>query len=491
MNIAEGLKDHKLIATTHYSIGRTFSSLSKVDAAIQSYLTSKKAFESAGVRRDLIYIFSDLGALYLYASDYKQARFYAEQSIGLAERLKGSDDPPGAWPDEFGVAGALSVLGALSRQDGIYTQAIEEIQKSLSLYRKLDRGTLQFGFYFADNITEMGRVYGAMGDYIQALRHLNQALNIARKLPQRNLTANVLNSIGVLYLEQEDYEKAGEYLHQSLQIYQALKNQVEQARVQLNIGVTDQRRGNFDQALNGFRKSLDQATAVSEKDVMIAAGEGLGVVYREQRNYLVALDVLNRSLSLAKEVNDQNRIAEVLWRTAEVHQEMGNFAEAAELSENAHQIARQLQLPKLSYLTAATLGKAYLSQKKDDLAFQTLSRAIDQVEAMRGQVVGREQGRQLFFENKVSAYHSMIELLISQNRTFEALVYAERAKGRVLFDVVSQGRSSLTKVMTPRVGAHVNSDKFEQPPTLSFLKSCSAFVWPDLPSLFKGGHFAA
>jgi CHAT domain-containing protein/Tfp pilus assembly protein PilF len=450
LSIAKRLKDHKLVATTHYNIGRTFSSLSKVDAAIQSYLASKKAFESAGVRRDLIYIFSDLAALYLYATDYKQARFYAEQCIELAERLKGSDDPPGAWPDEFGVAGALSVLGALSRQDGIYTQAIEQIQKSLSLYQKLDRGTLRFGFYLADNITEMGRVYAAMGDHIQALSYLNQALNIVRKLPHPKLAANVLNSIGVLYLEQEDYEKADEYLHQSLHIYQALKNQAEQARIHLNIGVTEQRRGNFDQALNSLRKSLDQATAVSEKDVMIAAAEGLGVVYREKKDYRAALQILDRSLELAKEVDDQTRIAEVLWRKAEVHQEMGNFAEAAELSEDAHQIARQLQLPKLSYLTAASLGKAYLSQKKTDLAFHTLSRAIEQVEEMRGRVVGREQERQLFFENKVSAFHSMIELLVSQSRTFEALVYAEKAKSRVLLDVVSQGRARLRKAMTPK-----------------------------------------
>lgn len=366
----------------------------------------------------------------------------------LAEKVKQSGEAPGAHPDEYGIAGALSVLGTISRRDGDYARAIGQIQKSIALYRQLGRETFQFGFYIADNLTEQGRVYSAMGDNIQAFSCLQQALNIAKKLPQRDLLANVLNSIGVLYLEQEEYDKASAHLQQSLHIYQALKNQAETSRVLLNMGVIEQRRGNFDQALDNFQKSLDQARDSSNRDVMIAAGEGMGAVYREQKKYTEAIESLDRSLSLAKEIDDQIRIAEILWRKSEAHHAIGSFSEAAALSENAHQIARRLRLPKLSYLTATTLGGAYLGQKKINLAFQTLSQAIEQVEAMRDQVVGQEQERQLFFENKVSAYHLLIDLLVAQNKSNDALVYAERAKGRVLLDVMSKGKPQITNAMT-------------------------------------------
>ncbi len=95
------------------------------------------------------------------------------------------------------------------------------------------------------------------------------------------------------------------------------------------------------------------------------------------------MEVLDRSLSLANEVGAQTRSAEILWRKAEVKYVTGGFAESALLSEEANQIARRLRLPKLSYLTATALGRAYLGQKKVDQAFQTLSQAIEQVEAMR------------------------------------------------------------------------------------------------------------
>jgi hypothetical protein len=54
---------------------------------------------------------------------------------------------------------------------------------------------------------------------------------------------------------------------------------------------------------------------------------------------------------------------------------------------------------------------------------------------LRDQVAGQEESQQLFFENKISSYTSLIDLLIKQGNTFDALVYAERAKGRVLLDV--------------------------------------------------------
>lgn len=448
LNVAERLKDQRLVATSHHNIGRTYSGLGRIEAAIQSHLESKRTFEAAGLQRDLIYVLSDLASLYHYAGEHKTASSYAEQSLALAEKLKQSSEPPGAQPDEYGVAGAFSILGAINRRDGDYAQAIEQIQKSIALYRQLDQGTLRFGFYIADNLAELGRVYGATGDNVQAFSYLQQALNIAKKLPQRDLSANVLNSIGVLYLEQEEYDKASAHLQQGLQIYQALKNQAETSRVLLNLGVIEQRRGNFDQALESFRKSLNLATDSSNRDVMIVAGEGIGAVYREQKKYTEAIYALDRSLSLAEEIDDQIRIAEILWRKSEANHAMGSFLEAAALSESAHQIARRLRLPKLSYLTATTLGRAYLGQMKINLAFQTLSQAIEQVEAMRDQVVGQEQERQLFFENKVAAYHLLIDMLVVQNKTNDALVYAERAKGRVLLDVMSKGKAQTVNAMT-------------------------------------------
>ncbi len=446
--VADHLKDVKSLASTHYYICRTYSGLGKTDEAIRSCLESRRLFESAGLRRNLIYVLSDVGSLYLYARDYKQARYYSEQAIVVADAVKNTNEPAGLLPDQYGLAGALSTLGALCGRDGNYSQAIEYLQKSFTLYQELDGSGLKYGYQQADNLAEMGRVHKAMGDNVQALLFLNKALDTARRLPYHDLTAGILNSIGLLYLEQEDYTRAVSYFGQSLKVYSNSANRTETALVLQNLGVTNQRQGNHDQALESFRKSIRQA-GESDKDVLIAARQGMGAVYREKGEFKAALEALDQGLSLAQQVGDQTRIAEILWRKAEVHHDLRNYTEAITLSESALKIARKLRLPKLSYLTATTLGKAYIGQKKPDPALNVLSQAIEQVEAMRLQVTGQEQGRLLFFEKKVVAYHALVELLAEQSKLVDALIYTERAKGRVLLDILSSGRFQSAKAMTP------------------------------------------
>jgi len=48
-------------------------------------------------------------------------------------------------------------------------------------------------------------------------------------------------------------------------------------------------------------------------------------------------------------------------------------------------------------LATATLGETYAADHKVELAITTLKEAIDQIEELREQVVGRQESRQLFF----------------------------------------------------------------------------------------------
>jgi len=109
--VALQLKDQKRLAKTYYNIARSHSGLGNYDKATAAYLESRKAFEAAASERDLIYILSDLGLISLIQERYDDAREYSDASISLAERLKNSTAPAGAWPDAFGIAGSLRTLG--------------------------------------------------------------------------------------------------------------------------------------------------------------------------------------------------------------------------------------------------------------------------------------------------------------------------------------------------------------------------------------------
>ena len=448
--VALQLNDDRLVATTLYHLGRTYAGIGHMKKAIEAYLQSRKVFAEAGQQRDLIYILSDLSTLYLNLEDYKEAKECAQQSIAMAERLRNSNVVTGAWPDEYGVAGALSTLGEICLWEGDYQQALELLQKSLALYRQLDQGSAKYHIYIADDLAAIGRVYTTMGDNRQALLYLNRALEMARAWPAQDRVAGLFNSLGILYLEQGNYLKATEFLTQSLRIYQTQDKSIEVARILLNLGVAHQRQGSYVRALDCFHESLRKAHAIENTEITILAEEGIGAVYKDQGDYRRALEALHRGWGLAAAVNDQMRMAELLWRQSEVHLATGDYAQATAHAERAAQIAHRIHSPNVYYLASTTLGSAYLKQRRYELAHQALAQAIEQIESMRHQVAGHEQEQFFFFEKKVAAYHSMIELLIAQKRGFEALLYAEKAKGRVLLDVLEGGKVDLANKLTPQ-----------------------------------------
>jgi len=449
VEVAGQLHDPKLLGKSYYNLAAKYLELNKIDKAIDAYERSGQCFKEAGLLRDLIYIYGDLGALFFNQENFHKAREYSEASIHTADSIKNSNIAPGAWPDDFGRARALHTLAEIDLREGNHVDAIDKLQSSLKLYEQLNDGGSKYDVSVAGVYAALGKVYPETGDYSRGLFYLNKALEIAKTQSDGDLTANLRNSIGYLYMEQEDYAQAKENFDRSLKIYLADNNLVEAAKVFLNLGVIEQRQAHYDDALTQFNFGLNAAKTAQTTDAQLAANEGIGVVLTTKRNFAGALEAFTRSLAIAKETNNKTRQTELSWRSAQVYYEMRDYERSSEIAEQSVNLARSAHLPKLTYLSSTTLGQSYAAQNKIELAIETLRTAVEQVEAMRDGVAGQEQELQFFMENKVAPYTALVDLLLQKNRPVDALLYAERAKGRVLLDILSGGKADLSKVLTP------------------------------------------
>ncbi len=440
--------EKRLAANSLYNVGLLHFRQGNIALAKSEYLQSKQEFVAAGSRVDLVAVLSGLGNICLYMGGSKEARDYSSQSIAIANSL-GDSDKPLTGPVQYGIAVAWSNLGDLAKADGKYDEALAYFQKALESLKGLSADSPEYSADVVDSLAEIGRVYRVMGDHQYALNYFNQALTIAKTTNSSSKLASVLNSIGVLYIEQSDYEKASKYINQSLFIYVGLGNRLEIARLLINQGVINQRQGNYGEALKSFQASLKSAEGSNAPDLILTAQEGMGAVYQEQGDPRAALEWLDKSLSTAQQVGDKTRCAELLWREGEAYYLKGNVSQALKAAGNAADLAGQLRIPVISHLALTSQGKYYLAVGNYELASQTLSKAIEQIEGMRAQVAGQEQERQIFFENKVTPYNLLVELLVKQNKLADALIVAERAKGRVLLDVLRDGKIDLASALTP------------------------------------------
>jgi CHAT domain-containing protein len=81
-------------------------------------------------------------------------------------------------------------------------------------------------------------------------------------------------------------------------------------------------------------------------------------------------------------------------------------------------------------------------------ARQSFAEAISIIEMLRTQTAGVDEGPQRYFEGRLLAHHGLLSLLVKGNQNWEALVFAERVKTRVLLDALQQGRTKFQKAMT-------------------------------------------
>lgn len=444
---AEKIGDNKLVAYSFYKSGSLYFQQGNISLAKLNYSQSKQTLEQLGRPSDLVVVLSGLANVCLYQESLKEAKEYSQQSIALANSV-GTSERPLIGPIEYGVAVSWLNLGDLAKGEGHYDEALAYFQKALESFKVLASTLPQYRADVADALAEIGRAYRVKGDHLQALRYFNEALVIAKTLKSKFKLAGVLNSIAVLYIEQNDYSKALEYTNQSLSVYISIGDRLEIARLLINQGVINQRQAKWEEGLKSFQESLKNSAGVDAPDLLIAAQEGIGAVYQEKGDYQAALEWLGKALEMAQKVGAKTRQAELLWRLGEAHYLKGDVPKAVASARSAADLASQLRLPIISYLALTAKGKYYLAENNHELAFQTLSQAIEQIEALRTQVAGQEQGRQMFFDNKVASYNLLVELFIKQNKPMDALLYAERAKGRVLLDVLRDGKGDLARTIT-------------------------------------------
>lgn len=448
IRVAELLNKPELVATTYYYLGRTYSGMNDIEDSIQAYETSRKLFEQAGLESNLIYVLADLGALYLTAEDYEKAQAYSEQNLALARQTRSSSTKESLAPMEYGQARAQHTLGEIDLRHGNHEEAIKKLDEALVLYERLNSADSSYTIQIAEVLIALANVYCEIGQYGQAFSYLNRADQVSRSSADQKTRANIMKSQASLLLEQEDYAVAQRYFNASLAIYRSLGNTREEARVLLQLAVVEQRLGHDDEAFQLFQRSMERANTTRLVDVQIGAGEGLAILLIAKGDFPNALRVINQSLEVARRVNAKSREAELLWHAAQTYFAMQDYRQSAAVSKQALALARSLRLPKLTYLATASLGEAYAADDEIELAITMLKEAINRIEELRDQLVGRQEVRYLFFENKVGPYHTLIKLLNKQGNTFEALLYAEQVKGRLLREAVRNNRTDLNDIYT-------------------------------------------
>lgn len=371
-----------------------------------------------------------------FADRYLEAKTDEERAKVLAERSQIMT---------VGLEKGLLVHGrGLLEAKGNYTQALTILNLALKFAEQLkDEGGI------AGALVGLGDVYSAQGEYARAADFYQQVLKMSEDMDSKWGVAAMLIKIGNVHADQGDDRQALAYYQKSIKLYEELGSRLEIAYALASLGNAYFAQHDYQKALENYQRSLTIYERIFDHAGTAYLLDKIGAVYAALEKYEQATEFYRRSLKLHEELGNRRMMAYSLNGTGSVRYKQGNYREAAALAGRAADLARDSGSPEILWQALTLLGRTQRALKQNDLARSAFSEAIAVIEKLREQATGSEQDQQLFFENKTAPFLAMVELSLARGDTAAAFVYSERAKGRMLLDVLRHGRADIIKTLTP------------------------------------------
>jgi CHAT domain-containing protein/Tfp pilus assembly protein PilF len=431
----------KLSESSGYRRGaaRALNNLANIDRmtgeyarAVSRWNTAFDIYQQIGDKREQANVLNNMGTLHSTQGDYPEAMRKLEESLRIFEELN----------DVHGRTLAHNNLGIVFRLQGAYREALDHFQKALELSRGADDLS-----GMANTLGNSANVFWSQGNYIKALQAYQESLAIGEKLGSVSVVLGGLSGIANIYATLGNYPQALEYLERGYALVERTRFKQGIAFTLHEIGAVLARQGDPRRALENYKKALAADTEMEDRSEIALLLNDIGKAHAMLGKQNEARSSFEKSLEIAQQINDRETMVVVLANLAELAKKPEDFRWGLDFAQQAMKIASEMGLAEQLWEAQLVLARLYRRMGRLEEARTELQSAIATVEEVRRDIPG-EQLAQQAFESMVLPYHEMVGILLAQGDVANAFEYAERAKGRVLFDVMRQGRSDVSRAMT-------------------------------------------
>ncbi len=293
----------------------------------------------------------------------------------------------------------------------------------------------------------LATVLGEKGDHAAKASMLRQTIRECEEHGYNDYLVFSLNNLAVVYFDQGDYARCIDYFQRTADI-QSKKNTPDKATllfINSNLGVAYQFLGREKEALERYEQAVrdfgngETAQLMHMRHNRADLYRVMGRIDEALSEARIVAAFFEKAGMVPETVRAQGIVSRALL-------DLGRKEESVAVAEVACKGARTLGNPEALRGAALVLGEGYISIGQREKARAAFLESIEAIEAVR--LGGGEDERESFFHTKVLPYQGMVQVLMEDGKQFEALQYAERAKARLLLDVLRGGRTEITNAMT-------------------------------------------
>lgn len=367
-------------------------------------------------------------------------------------------------------------------RQGRFTEAEEEAKRILSLAGSKNRDAER------DGLNALGRIYSLSGRYLEALEVHERYLALMRERGTPADVALALNEVGIDYRHFGRFDDAARSYEEALGVFRRDGDAARLAMVQYNLANLRRDMGDRQEAARLYEQALEATEEVGDPRGQTYVLNALGQTYLEADNLPAARADFDRSVEVNRRARFPYGLAVSLLGLGRVELAAGRTGDAeaplvealtiadstglgreraaahAALADLAMQrsdgagarshaarslaLADSLRDPAARYEGLAALGSAYEALGQEDRALATFRSGIDLLESWRGRLSMGDL-RLGITRPRMEVYEGAIRMLVRRGSADEALDVAERARARLLLDLMSD-RSSPTDTVSRR-----------------------------------------
>jgi len=215
-------------------------------------------------------------------------------------------------------------LGILAQGRGDYDEAARQYQRALDINEQLGN---QAGM--ASGYHQLGILAQHRGDYDQATRQYQHALDIREQFGDQADMASGYSQLGVLAYLRGDYDEAARQYQRALDIREQFGDQAGIADSYHGLGMLAQKRGDHDEAARQYQHALDIKERLGNQAGMARIYGQLGVLAEDRGDYDEAARQYQRALDINERLGDQAGIATSYSQLGNLEEERGGSLAAA------------------------------------------------------------------------------------------------------------------------------------------------------------------
>ena len=334
----------------------------------------------------------------------------------------------GKLGSKINQAQALQALGQYRRAKTILEQLVGELQSQPDSLLKVD------------GLRSLGVALQTIGDLVQSKEILEQSWAISQKLNANTDTSATLFSIGNIARDLQQYDVALAYYQEAAKMAEGgiLKIQINLNQLSL-LAATNQEEAALDlvpdiesalSSLSPSRSAVYARVNLAESMMKMGSrewGMGNGKEYLSIIDRKKVAELLATAVQQARQLKDKRAEAYSLNQLGKLYEQTKQWDNAKDLTEQALQIAQQLDAGDISARAAWQLGQILKEQGDINGAIAAYGNAINNLQSLRSDLVAINPEIQFDFkENVEPVYREFVSLLLQPDANQDALKQARQ-----------------------------------------------------------------